>query len=204
MIFLNGAILISLKDGGSEQVPVHFVLVNGFPGIAPKVFLTKPPDKKLIKENPFIMDGNEVMNQFLDKWQGYNPNYTIAQAFYYVYQSFLHSPPVGSGISVQEEEEMPMEDHRPSVSSSQHEDVGEDDDEAMNKLLLQSKVEEKLKTYYTSIQKSLNKVAPAQVKMDQNSGLINKSTDELQVKNALLQSGIETLKSDISDLEEFC
>jgi len=109
MIFLHGAILISLKDGGSEQVPVHFVLVNGFPGIAPKVFLTKATDKKLIKENPFIMDGNEVMNQFLDKWQGYNPNYTLAQAFYYVYQSFLHSPPIGSGVSIEEQEEEPVE-----------------------------------------------------------------------------------------------
>jgi hypothetical protein len=86
MIYLNGAIRITHEDTNKqEQIPVHFILPSGFPSVAPKCFLSKPPDKKLIKENPFIREGNEIYNQYLDKWQGFNATYNLNMLFYYIY-----------------------------------------------------------------------------------------------------------------------
>ena len=103
MIYLHGAILITNKDTNKqEQIPVHFVLVSGFPSIAPKAFLSRPPDPVLIKKNPFVMDGNEIMNQYMDKWEGFNANYTLNMMFYYIYQSFLIHPPTGSGVPAED------------------------------------------------------------------------------------------------------
>lgn len=48
------------------------------------------------------MEGNEVMNQYMDKWIGNDKQYNLNQMFYYVYQSFLIHPPVGSGVEVQD------------------------------------------------------------------------------------------------------
>lgn len=175
MIFLHGAILISNKtDGTQEQIPVHFVLVNGFPSIAPKAYLSKPPDPKLIKDNPFIMEGNEIMNQYMDKWEGFNPSYTLNMMFYYIYQSFLIHPPIGSGIKSEGGAEgMAMEPEPPrEPSPPRHEDVSRRGDTMadpdIQKVMLQSKVEEKINDYFRNVQDSLQRVGQAQVALDQH------------------------------------
>lgn len=134
------------------------MLVNGFPSIPPKAFLSRAPDPKLIKENPFIMEGNEIMNQFMDKWEGFNPTYTLNMMFYYIYQSFLIHPPIGSGIKSQGgdavEPEFPREPSPPRREEvPRRGDTMTDPD--IQKVLLQSMVEEKVAKYFNNIQESL-------------------------------------------------
>jgi len=58
---MHGSLIIENKTTKKQdQIPIYFVLVAGFPGVAPKVFLTNPLKKG--SKNPFIVGTNEVLN----------------------------------------------------------------------------------------------------------------------------------------------
>lgn len=54
LAFLRGAMILTI-DTQQHEVPLHFVLISGFPGVAPKAFLTMDNDSEIIEDNPFIL-----------------------------------------------------------------------------------------------------------------------------------------------------
>ena len=69
--------------------------------------------------------------------------------------------------------------------------------------MLYSKITEKINTYFNSVHSSMARVPQAQVKMDQNDSLLNRAQEEVQLKNALLDSGLEALNADIAESKDF-
>ena len=52
--YLRGAMVLTI-DYEEHDIPLHFVLINGFPSVAPKAFLSTENDETIIKENPFVL-----------------------------------------------------------------------------------------------------------------------------------------------------
>lgn len=67
MIHLHGSIILENKTSKKqESIQIYFVLVYGFPAVAPKAFLTKPLSAG--QKNPFIINSNEILNQYINNW----------------------------------------------------------------------------------------------------------------------------------------
>ena len=54
VIYLCGWMLLNVYHK-EYNIPLHFVLIKGFPSVAPKAFLSMKNDEDIIKENPFIL-----------------------------------------------------------------------------------------------------------------------------------------------------
>ena len=54
VVYLRGAMVLTI-DYDEHAIPVHFVLINGFPKIAPKAFLTMENNEEIINDNPFVL-----------------------------------------------------------------------------------------------------------------------------------------------------
>lgn len=48
LVFLRGIMILTV-DNQQHEVPIHFILVSGFPGIAPKAYLSIDNDEEVIK-----------------------------------------------------------------------------------------------------------------------------------------------------------
>jgi hypothetical protein len=48
LVFLRGIMILTV-DNQQHEVPLHFILVSGFPGIAPKAYLSMDNDEEVIK-----------------------------------------------------------------------------------------------------------------------------------------------------------
>lgn len=77
------------------NIPLNIILPIGFPGTGPKVYLTYTLDKESAKNNPLIVNQSEVMNNYIHKWQGNNPSYTLGGLCYNLTKSFEMHPPLG-------------------------------------------------------------------------------------------------------------
>lgn len=76
-------------------IPLNIILPIGFPGIGPKVYLAYKLDATSAKNNPLIINESEVMNHYIHKWQGNNPQYTLGGLCYNLAKSFEMHPPLG-------------------------------------------------------------------------------------------------------------
>ena len=76
LVYLRG-IMILVVDNQQHEVPIHFVLIQGFPGVPPKAFLSSPPDEEVIKNNPYIHNNMEILNQYMKNWKGFHVSYNL-------------------------------------------------------------------------------------------------------------------------------
>ena len=73
----------------------------------------------------------------------------------------------------------------------------------MAQILIQSKVEDKVNQYYKAIMTSLSRVNQASIQMNAHQAAIGSASDDIRLKNALLQSGTETLQVETNEMKEF-
>jgi len=95
LLCLSGSIPIKyqMKD---YSIPINIVLPENFPTGAPKVFLAYQLDAAYAKDNPLIKYGNQVLNNYIHKWQGNSQQYNLGGLCYNLSKSFSLYPPFGS------------------------------------------------------------------------------------------------------------
>lgn len=76
LVVLNGSVPIKyqMKD---YSIPINIVLPTSFPMEAPKVFLTYQLDPTHASRNPLIKHGNQVLNNYVHKWDGTKQEYNL-------------------------------------------------------------------------------------------------------------------------------
>ena len=82
-------------NSNQYSIPLNIILPIGFPGIGPKVYLAYKLDAASAKTNPLIINDSEVMNNYIHKWQGNNPQYTLGGLCFNLAKSFEMHPPLG-------------------------------------------------------------------------------------------------------------
>lgn len=82
-------------QNSSFNIPINIVLTEHFPNTAPKVFLAFELDSNTSKDNPLIKNGNEVMNNYIFKWQGNSQQYNLGGLCFNLSKSFNLYPPLG-------------------------------------------------------------------------------------------------------------
>lgn len=93
-LFLSGSVPLTYNSK-QYTIPLNIILPIGFPGIGPKVYLAYKLDAASAKQNPLIINESEVMNNYIHKWQGNNPQYTLGGLCYNLAKSFEMHPPLG-------------------------------------------------------------------------------------------------------------
>lgn len=95
LLVLTGGIPIKyqMKD---YQIPINLILPSTFPTSAPKVQLNYKLDEKSALENPLVKHGNEILNNYLHKWDGTNNQYNLGGLWYNLSKSFSLYPPLGT------------------------------------------------------------------------------------------------------------
>jgi hypothetical protein len=140
MIHLHGSIILdNPTTKKQESIQIYYVLVCGFPSVAPKAFLEKSLDPG--QKNPFVINSNEILNQYINNWQGFDPTYNLNLMFYYIYQSFLLHPPIGSGIKLSEEVKQEVK-LSPPIPKQQQQNNNQNDERSYEETLLISKIED--------------------------------------------------------------
>lgn len=76
LLVLSGGVPIKYqyKD---YQIPINIVLPLNFPTGGPKVLLSYKLDEASAKNNPFIKNSNEVLNNYIHKWDASNQQYNL-------------------------------------------------------------------------------------------------------------------------------
>ena len=93
-LFLTGSVPITynLKQ---YTIPINIILPVRYPEIGPKVYLAYKLDATSARDNPLIVNESEVMNNYIHKWKGNNPQYTLGGLWYNLTKSFEAHPPLG-------------------------------------------------------------------------------------------------------------
>mmetsp|Transcript_32267 Transcript_32267/g.31686 ORF Transcript_32267/g.31686 Transcript_32267/m.31686 type:complete len:293 (+) Transcript_32267:27-905(+) len=196
LVYLKGAMILTV-DNTQHEVPMHFVLPSGFPSIAPKAFLTNQVDEEIIKDNPYVLKNMEILNQYMNNWKSNHPSYTLNITYYYIYQSFMLCPPLNSSITHANsnlEEEKKVEE--PPRQHQANGGDGEEGDKEFKKILLLSKIQEKI----DKMSKLVKKFSVISVTLSQNADIIAAASDKVCTKNALLESWINI---DLDELSQF-
>ena len=92
-LFLTGSVPITYKSK-QYTIPLNIILPIGFPTTAPKVYLAYKLDKDSAEQNPLVKNGNEIMNNYLYKWEANNATYTLGGLCYNLAKSFEMYPPI--------------------------------------------------------------------------------------------------------------
>lgn len=179
LIFLRGVMILTV-DYEQHEVPLHFVLVGGFPNIAPKAFLSQDIDEEIIKNNPYVLKNMEILNQYMNNWRGNHASYTLNTMYYYIYQSFMIWPPINSSITSANNNIVANEEQKirePEVRANAN--LGQTmDDSELTKILIMSKVEERI----NKMNKIIIKLAGASVMLAQDSDLLNSHAEYINTK----------------------
>lgn len=147
LVYLKGIMVLTV-DSQQHEVPIHFILVGGFPSIAPKAYLSTKVDEEVIKNNPYVHKNMEILNQYMNNWKGNHPSYTINICYYYIYQSFQLCPPIQSSVTSANNNLFEEEKHEPPVVYQQNANAGDPDtDKDFLKTMVVSKVQDKLDNY---------------------------------------------------------
>lgn len=95
LLWLSGSVPIKyqMRD---YTIPLNIILPENFPIGPPKVFIAFPLDPIHAKNNPFLRKQNEVMNNYIHKWDGNNNQYNLGGLCYNLSKSFGIHPPMGS------------------------------------------------------------------------------------------------------------
>ena len=202
LVYLKGIMVLSV-DNQQHEVPIHFILVGGFPSIAPKAYLSTKVDEEVIKNNPYVHKNMEILNQYMNNWKGNHPSYTINICYYYIYQSFQLCPPIQSSITdsnnnlFEEEakhEPPPVPVQRQGANSSEN-------DKDFLKVCALSKVQDKLDMMNNRMNNIIKKLSVANIKISQNSDLLASYSDNVCTKNAMIESLLEGY--DCEKIEQF-
>lgn len=183
LIFLRGVMILTV-DLEQHEVPLHFICIGGFPGVAPKAFLSQDVDEEIIKNNPYVLKNMEILNQYMNNWKAYHASYTLNTMYYYIYQSFMICPPINSSITSAHNNVVESEKYESTHNSVQHSQVSasgggvssEDADDL--KAILKSKVEERV----NKMNKIIMKLAGANIMISQNSDILNAQSEHLNTK----------------------
>eukprot|EP00345_Euplotes_harpa_P008279 CAMPEP_0168332848 /NCGR_PEP_ID=MMETSP0213-20121227/9221_1 /TAXON_ID=151035 /ORGANISM="Euplotes harpa, Strain FSP1.4" /LENGTH=305 /DNA_ID=CAMNT_0008336989 /DNA_START=185 /DNA_END=1103 /DNA_ORIENTATION=+ len=199
LAFLRGAMILNVDDE-QHEIPLHFVLVSGFPGIAPKAFLSGEVDEDIIKNNPYVLKNMEILNQYMNNWKGFHVSYNLNTMYYYIYQSFLLQPPISSNPIIYPKEPEPAPAPPPKPNSNDRPFNGGigDEDKDFKKALIMSKVQDKI----TTMNKIVGKLANASTVLNQHADEITALTDRERTRKAILESEMEYIKTCSSQLEE--
>lgn len=92
-ICLTGGISITFASK-QYSIPLNIVLPVGYPNTAPKIYLAYKLDAETAEQNPFIKNGSEVMNNYINKWQANSTSYTLGGLCYNLTKSFEMYPPL--------------------------------------------------------------------------------------------------------------
>lgn len=203
LVFLRGIMILTV-DNQPHEIPIHFVLVSGFPGIAPKAYLSLPNDEEIIKNNPYVHKNMEILNQYMNNWKGFHVSYTLNTCYYYIYQSFLLCPPISSNsnqsnIMYARPEDMKEEPSESQNPYNQQRNGGQNEDLEFNKVCIISKVEQRI----NSMNRLIMKLSSAGVTMNKNADTISEMTDSICTKNAMLESEMETMEQNTENIEHF-
>jgi hypothetical protein len=76
LVFLRGVMILTI-DGQQKDIPLHFVLIGGFPAVSPKAYLSGDINESIIKNNPYVLKNNEILNQYMNNWKGNHVSYTL-------------------------------------------------------------------------------------------------------------------------------
>jgi hypothetical protein len=198
LAFLRGIMILQV-DNQQHEVPLHFVLVSGFPAVSPKAYLSQQVDEEIIRNNPYVHNNMEILNQYMNNWKSNHPSYTLNIMYYYIYQSFLLCPPIASSVTSannnleEEKKEEPEVYNQPNRGNA----GGDMEDKDFKKAILLSKVQEKL----DKMNKIIKKFSVASVTMSQNADLLASYTDNICTKNAVIESEMEYM--DTEKIEQF-
>jgi hypothetical protein len=178
LIFLRGVMILTV-DYEQHEVPMHFVWVSGFPGIAAKAFLSQDVDEEIIKNNPYVLKNMEILNQYMNNWKPYHTSYTLNTMYYYIYQSFMICPPINSSITSAHNNVVEREVQQEQQQVAASDNLGATtDDKEFNKILITSKVEEKI----NKMNKIIMRLAGANIMIGQNSEILNAQSEYINTK----------------------
>jgi hypothetical protein len=193
LVFLRGAMVLNV-DNKNHEIPLYFVIVSGFPYIAPKAFLQMADDKKLIDENPYIHKNMEILNSFLQDWIYSPQTHNLISAYYYLYKSFLIIPPIHDG-----DEEEKERSTFASTNSKKSNYLSNFSDTNLEAAQIVSKVNDTINKM-NSILKTL---IAANHKISSNSDMLNKYINAVCMKNTILESTIDSLVQKSNKCEDF-
>lgn len=177
LIYLKGVMILNV-DFEQHEVGLYFVLVGGFPGVAPKAFLSQEVNEEIIKNNPYVLKNMEILNQYMNNWKGFHASYTLNTMYYYIYQSFMICPPIKSSITnaVNNIADTKPEDTKSNAALAETQGDGE-----FQKILLRSKVEEKV----DKMNKIITKLAAANIMIGQNSDILSSQSEFYNTKKSV-------------------
>jgi hypothetical protein len=188
LMYLRGIMVLTV-DNQQHEVPMHFILVGGFPSIAPKAYLSLDVDEEIIKNNPYVHKKMEILNQYMNNWKANHVSYTLNICYYYIYQSFQLCPPIQSSV-------VSANNNMEEEKQEQPEYTGGSDMD-FKKVLVMSKVQDKL----DKMNKIIKKMSVANIKISQNSDLLASYSDNVCTKNAMIESLLEGY--DFEKIEQF-
>ena len=93
LLCLTGSVPMKYKFQ-EYQIPINIVLPENFPEKGPKVFLGFVVDEDSAKNNPLIKNGNEVLNNYIFKWEE-SQQYNLGGLCWNLSKSFDIYPPLG-------------------------------------------------------------------------------------------------------------
>jgi hypothetical protein len=100
VLTLTGGVTMTYMEK-KYTIPIEMHLPYGFPTSAPKVLLNFTLDEASAKSNPLIINGNQVMNNYLHKWNSNTQQYNLGGLCYNLSKSFDIHPPLGSAPKVE-------------------------------------------------------------------------------------------------------
>lgn len=98
LVVLSGSVPIKYQNM-DYSIPINIVLPQKFPIEAPKVFLAYNLDPSHATTNPLIKYGNQVLNNYIHKWDGTSQSYNLGGLWYNLSKSFSLYPPFGTAGS---------------------------------------------------------------------------------------------------------
>jgi hypothetical protein len=179
-------------------IPLKIWLPIGFPMSAPKVYLNYQLDAATAKDNPLIVNGNEIMNNYLHKWNGNTQQYNLGGLCYNLSKSFDIHPPLGASKTEEKVEE---------VHVSQPATVVQEDPEKAKRVKLvenlKSKVEEKLSLFNGFFE-------DGKAEYDPEDNYLTRAKEEMEEKSMkmkrqilVLESNKEEMKGMIKQINQF-
>lgn len=93
LLCLSGSVPMKYKFQ-EYQIPINIVLPENFPEKGPKVFLAFVVDDNSAKNNPLIKNGNEILNNYIFKWEE-SQQYNLGGLCWNLSKSFDIYPPLG-------------------------------------------------------------------------------------------------------------
>jgi hypothetical protein len=94
LLCLAGSVPIKYQNQ-SFNIPIYIILPQNFPYDRPKVYLAFQLDDSSQGSNPLIKGNNEVMNNYIFKWQGNSQQYNLGGLCFNLSKSFNMYPPLG-------------------------------------------------------------------------------------------------------------